>query len=222
MAVLSRIQLADYALRRLGSPVINIEVAQEQIEDRLDDAIQFFQEYHSESMEKCYLKHQITANHIRINTSNAQSFVVGETLIGATSGATCIVYDMPEVNKIRTKRFALGTGGSFIEGETITGAKSGSTSTIMAGGLFIGDIQNQFIPISDLVTHVTSVLPIQAGPNQNDVFSLQYQIRMNELYNISSTSMVYYSVVQQHLSIISKLVYINPTLLQISQQIRII
>lgn len=210
MAVTSRSQLQDYCLRKLGAPVINIEVDQQQVDDRIDDALQFFQEYHSESVEKVWLKHVVTANHIRITGTNAQSFVKNEVVTGSISGAKCTVWDTPENNKIRSKVFVSGTGGSFVEGETITGSSSGATAVIMTGGLFIGDIQNQYITVSDLVTHITSVLPLQNGSNQNDIFSMQYQIRMNELYNISSTTMMYYSTVQQHLSLIEHTLVARP------------
>lgn len=52
--------LIDYCLRKLGHPVIQINVDEDQIEDRVDDAIQFFQEYHFDGIEKVFLRYQIT------------------------------------------------------------------------------------------------------------------------------------------------------------------
>ena len=52
--------LIDYCLRRLGDPVIEINVDAEQLEDRVDEALQYFREYHSESTYKGYLKHLVT------------------------------------------------------------------------------------------------------------------------------------------------------------------
>ena len=60
----SRATLIDYCLRRLGAPVIEINVDDDQIEDRIDDALQFYQEYHSDAIQRTYLKHQITADDI--------------------------------------------------------------------------------------------------------------------------------------------------------------
>ena len=60
----SRQELKDYALRRLGSPVIDINVEDLQLEDRLDDALQFFAEYHFDGVERVYNKHLITATDI--------------------------------------------------------------------------------------------------------------------------------------------------------------
>jgi hypothetical protein len=56
----TRAQFKDYCLRRLGWPVIQINVDDDQIEDRIDDALQFFYDYHYDGTEKLYMKHQIT------------------------------------------------------------------------------------------------------------------------------------------------------------------
>ena len=55
----SREKLKEYCLRSLGAPVIEINLADEQIEDRIDDALRFFSEYHFDGVEKVYLKYQI-------------------------------------------------------------------------------------------------------------------------------------------------------------------
>lgn len=60
----SRQSLKDYALRRLGAPVIDINVDDAQVEDAVDDALQFFAEYHFDGVEEVYLKHQITQTDI--------------------------------------------------------------------------------------------------------------------------------------------------------------
>jgi len=57
----SRTTFKDYCLRNLGAPVIDINVDAEQVEDRIDEALQYFRDYHFDGVEKLYLKHQITA-----------------------------------------------------------------------------------------------------------------------------------------------------------------
>jgi len=57
----SRQGLMDYCLRRLGHPVIEINIDEDQIEDRIDDAFQFYREYHYDAVERVYLKYQITS-----------------------------------------------------------------------------------------------------------------------------------------------------------------
>lgn len=56
----NRQTLIEYALRCLGAPVIEINVDDDQLEDRLDDALQLYREYHYDGVEKLYLKHQVT------------------------------------------------------------------------------------------------------------------------------------------------------------------
>ena len=57
----SRQSLKDFALRQLGAPVIDINVDDSQLEDRLDDALQFFYDFHTDGYEKVYLSHAVTA-----------------------------------------------------------------------------------------------------------------------------------------------------------------
>jgi hypothetical protein len=64
MAIASREDLKDYALRRLGFPVIEINVDDAQVEDRIDDALQFFSQYHFDGIERAYLPYVITQNDI--------------------------------------------------------------------------------------------------------------------------------------------------------------
>jgi hypothetical protein len=57
----SRDTLIEYCKRRLGDPVLEINVDEDQIEDRVDEAIQYYQEYHTDATIRTYLKHQVTA-----------------------------------------------------------------------------------------------------------------------------------------------------------------
>ena len=56
----SRATLIDYCKRRLGDPVIEINVDEDQLEDRVDEALQYYQEYHSDATVRTYLKHLVT------------------------------------------------------------------------------------------------------------------------------------------------------------------
>ena len=60
----SRATLIDYCLRNLGAPVIEINVDDDQLDDRIDEALQFYQHYHADAIEKVFLKHQITQGNI--------------------------------------------------------------------------------------------------------------------------------------------------------------
>ena len=60
----SRAALIDYAKRKLGEPVIEVNVDEDQVEDRVDEALQYYQEFHSDATVRTYLKHQITATDV--------------------------------------------------------------------------------------------------------------------------------------------------------------
>ena len=76
----TRQQFTDYCKRRLGWPVIDINVDDDQVSDRIDDALQFFEDYHFDGVEKMYMKHQITQDDINrgwIYCPDAVIFVTG-------------------------------------------------------------------------------------------------------------------------------------------------
>lgn len=56
----SRDQLKEHCLRRLGKPVVDINVDDEQVEDRIDEALLYYRDYHFDGAERVLLKHQIT------------------------------------------------------------------------------------------------------------------------------------------------------------------
>ena len=60
----SRAEFTDYCLRRLGAPVLEINVDDDQVDDLIDDAIQYYHEYHFDGVERMYLKHQFTADDV--------------------------------------------------------------------------------------------------------------------------------------------------------------
>ena len=74
----SRATLIEYCLRRLGDPVIEINVDPDQQEDRVDEAIQYYQEFHSDATMRTFLKHQVTADDVTneyITLSDSVQFV---------------------------------------------------------------------------------------------------------------------------------------------------
>mgnify|MGYP000325885764 CR=1 FL=1 len=85
----TRATLQDHCLRSLGAPVIEINVDEDQIEDRTDDAIQFYQSWHSDAVERTYLKHELTATDITnsyITVGDNITSVVRMLRINTTAG----------------------------------------------------------------------------------------------------------------------------------------
>ncbi len=88
----TRQELIDYCLRRLGYPVLEINVDDDQIDDLVDDAIQHYQEYHYDGIQQVYLKHKITETEkstlkTGITTTTASS-TVGITTVNWDEGQT--------------------------------------------------------------------------------------------------------------------------------------
>lgn len=89
-AVTNRVTFKDYCLRKLGFPVIEINIDDDQLEDRIDDALQYFQDYHFDGLQKVYYIHKITQedinnrylnlSEVRDNSNNATE-IVGVTRI---------------------------------------------------------------------------------------------------------------------------------------------
>jgi hypothetical protein len=205
MAISSRQGLIDYCLRRLGFPVIEINVDDDQVEDRIDDALQYFQEYHFDGVERLYLTHKVTTAELKFSGLSTPSFENNEMLVGNTSGATCILYTISGTTARITN-----VKGAFTAGETVTGSTSGFSRAIASTSFYTpGDIQNGYLPLPDSVIGVIRVLPVN-GPssgmnNRNNMFDLIYQFRLNDMYNLLSADMVYYTQVQQHLSMLDML-----------------
>ncbi len=82
----SRATFLDYCLRALGAPVIEINVDDDQADDRIDEALQFYQAYHMDAIEKVYLKHNVTNSQL-IFQAVTQYVCRSETITGGTSGA---------------------------------------------------------------------------------------------------------------------------------------
>ena len=58
----SKSTFKEYIKRKLGAPVLEINIDEDQFDDRIDEALQYFYNYHYDGTIKCYLKHQMTAN----------------------------------------------------------------------------------------------------------------------------------------------------------------
>ena len=140
----TRETLKQYALRALGKPVIEINVDDDQLEDRLDEALQYFAQYHYDGIQRAYLKYQ---------------------------------YTQADKNRM--------TGDSS---ETAT---VGSDSTIWKEG-------NNFLAIPSSILSVINIFPFSNKGNLN-LFDVRYQLRLNDLYDFSSTSVINYDVVLRHL-----------------------
>ena len=147
----SKSTLKTYCLRSLGFGVIDINVSDDQIDDRIDEALQFFAQYHYDGIERMFLKYQITA----------------DDLTRATTNTTTTATD-PLDNSI--------------------------TATFKEGG--------GFIPMPSSIVSVVNIFPFDDKAT-NNMFDIRYQLRLNDLYDFSSTSILHYQMTMQHLDFLS-------------------
>lgn len=195
----SRQGLIDYCLRQLGHPVLEINIDDDQIEDRIDEAFQFYREYHFDAVELVYLSVPMSYSLLTISGIDASSFTVGEKLTGGTSGATTTIVGIVSANKVKTT----GTTGTFTAGETVTGDRSNHSSNIITYDL--GNLDARYLTLSDAVVGVTRVLPFTSRTRGIDLFDIRYQILLNDLYSLQSTDIIYYSQVKTQLQMVNDL-----------------
>ena len=93
----SRQELIDYSLRRLGEPVVEINVADEQIDDLVDDALQYFQERHFDGVERMYLKYKLTEDDINRGKATNETGSSNTLGITTTSGISTTVSGMSDM-----------------------------------------------------------------------------------------------------------------------------
>jgi hypothetical protein len=206
MALASRQDLIDYSLRRLGFPVIEINVDEDQISDRIDDALQFWYEYHFDGRQKTFISHQVTGDIIKLASILTGNFEIGEKITGQTSGATSIVKGAANLNDFQCEN----TKGTFIAGETVTGSISGYSAALSSTTPFTaGDMSNKYVEVGDGVLYITRMFNFGGAATSNtkdgQLFDLMYQFRQNDLYNLMGADMIYYTVTQQHLSTLEQL-----------------
>jgi len=142
----TRETLKQYALRTLGKPVIEINVDDDQLEDRLDEALQYFSQYHYDGIRRTYLKYKLTS--------------ADKTRLAAINPAS----------------------------ETAT---KNSVSTTWYE-------DNNYLVVPESVISVINIFPFSDKGNLN-LFDVRYQMRLNDLYDFSSTSVINYDIVLRHL-----------------------
>tara|TARA_B100000902_G_scaffold249348_1_gene235954 strand:+ start:132 stop:977 length:846 start_codon:yes stop_codon:yes gene_type:complete len=150
--------LIDYCKRQLGAPVLEINVADDQIDDLVDDAIQVFNERHYDGVERMYLKHKLTQADI-------------------------------------DRGKATGTGGTGI-------VNTSAESTPVSG---IGTVTSEwyetsnFLQVPDSVVGVEKIFKFDSSTISSGMFSIKYQLFLNDLYQFNSIELLQYSMTKTYL-----------------------
>ena len=195
----SREGLKQYCLRDLGAPVLEINVDDDQLEDRIDQVLDYWRLYHYEGIEQVYLKQLVRASEATLTTSVAATFNLSEVITGATSGATAIVCKESQRTSSGTLLLIRKVVGTFVPGETINGS-AGHTAALSS--LVLREYDNKYIEVPDAVYGVQKVLSVGMASSSKNIFDLQYQLRLNDLYDLTSTSIIYFKTVMGHLALL--------------------
>jgi len=149
----TRQELIDYCLRRLGYPVLEINVDDDQIDDLVDDALQYFQERHFDGVERMYLKYKITQEDVDRGSGKGTD---GVGIVTTTASST--------------------TGNTFNFYET-----------------------SNYIQIPDSVIGIEKIFKFDSSSISGGMFSIKYQLFLNDLYYFNSVELLQYSMVKSYL-----------------------
>ena len=158
----SRQELIDYSLRRLGAPVLEINVDDDQIDDLVDDALQVFNERHFDGVERMYLKYKFTQDDIDRGKATSETGSDNTLGIVTTTGISSSVSGM----------------------STMTNSYSENSN---------------YIQIPDSVIGIEKIFKFDTSTISGGMFSIKYQLFLNDLYRFNSVELLQYSMTKTYL-----------------------
>jgi len=158
----SRTELINYCKRQLGAPVLEINVADEQVDDLVDDALQFFNERHFDGVAQTFLKYKITQDDIDRGRGRGGNNPIGIVTTTATAPAS-----------------------------------SGISTTAVT---FSYEENSNYLQIPPSIIGITKIFHFD-GSNTvtNNMFSVKYQLFLNDIYYWGSTELLTYAMVKTYL-----------------------
>jgi len=153
----TRQELIDYCLRQLGAPVLEINVDDDQIDDLVDDTIQYFNERHYDGVEKMYLKYKITQDDI---DRGRASGTTGVGIVTTTGSSTITGYGTTTFN--------------FYE-------------------------NSNYIQVPESVIGIERIFRFDTSSISGGMFSIKYQLFLNDLYYFNSVELLQYSMTKSYL-----------------------
>ena len=214
--------LGDWCKRRLGYPVIDINVDPDQVDDRLDEALQYFYTFQYNGMQRVYFKHKITTddkNRAKVpeteTATDANPITNTLAVAVAVDDTTVTLTDATDFPQTGTINIA-ADGTNATETLTVT-AKTGNVLTVSAATIahlinttvtsvdtMTWEKDQGYLVMPDSVLSVLRVLPFSDRGNLN-MFDVRYQLRLNDLYDFSSESIIHYQMTMWHLDFLDML-----------------
>lgn len=194
-----------HCLRRLGYPVLEINVSEEQADDRIDEALKYYMDYHFAGSEKVYYKQRISDRNYpdrvyEIEVKNGGTGYSNTDTVtwvgdGQNLEATLTTDNAGTVTSINISHH----GNDFrIAPEVSINTSTGSGAELKAelGG---------FIVLPENIIGAVRIFDLSSSFVTDNMFSIQYQIALNDLYTLTSQSMVPYYMTMSHLNLIQQL-----------------
>lgn len=199
----TRAEFKEYCLRKLGKPVIEINVDDDQVDDRIDEALLYYYDYHFDGIEKQYYRYvyqpsdfpdvlkEIIISSGGSGYSNTDTVTISNgpgDLVGHGATATLTTDGNGTITKFNITN--IGAGYQLDPIVTInTSTGSGAVVTGYKGG---------YIVLPDNIIGAVDIFPIGDYIATNNIFNIRYQIALNDLYTLTYQSMVpYYMAFQQ-------------------------
>jgi len=231
----TKAEFKEFCLRKLGKPVIEINVDPDQVDDRIDEALSYYQDYHFDGTEKTYVKHKIERSWIEIGTTIASAGVyrVGDTVYevpitlnvsqaaeieNATSSAV-ITAISEDGTKLYFDKPLTGDFGGYLR--VIAGTDTENTyyvtteylQSVQGAGIawpVRGVHQNVYItkqiPVSDSIIGITNVFNPESNVSLGSgIFSAKYQFVLHNLHDMLSGPLAHFSMSMSHLQLLEEL-----------------
>jgi hypothetical protein len=210
----TKADFGKWCLRELGHPVIKINVDPDQIDDRIDYALKKYQEFHYDATEKIYFKHILTdadwpdrvktvdiVNGICANSSS--KYANGEALVFTSNGdnpantASGTISTDANGNIVSITMTSHGVGYGIEPTVTV--------NSVSGQGAQLQSVLGGYFDVPESIIGVVNLFDISSTLMSQDMFSIQYQIALNDLWSLSTFSMIPYYLTLSHLSLIQQL-----------------
>jgi len=219
----TKAELKDYCLRRLGKPVLEINVDDDQVDDLIDDAIQLFQERHFDGVERMFLKHKLTASDVAkfrgldqeqllgTATGSILTVKVVEQGTGYTTGTsaaytggtgTSATFDITAVDGQISEVEISATGTNYLVEDEITFTGGGGNAKIEVTGVqeqTEWEERDNYLQIPPQVLGINRIFGVKGSNIRSNMFGLEYQLFLNDLYQFGSVDILSYFMTKTYL-----------------------
>lgn len=211
----SKTQFKEWCLRKLGKPVIEINVDQDQVDDRIEEALQFYYDYHFDGVEKTYVKHQVTNSFIEFAALAEGDFAVGDAVseVDAADGNAAATAQMLvgaidlTANRLYFKKPSSGT---FTVAKNVTSetyqTKIGDGAVKEVTAIHQGSFELEYIPVPENIIGAVNVFtPNSTTSIGSGIFNAKYHFILENLHNIVSSELITFQMAMSHLQLMEEL-----------------